>query len=387
MRRTPSTGAAASSSSGPSSRKWSLHPGTIGAWVAEMDFGTAPVVTEALHRAIDDETLGYLSPATAAEMGAATAGVDGPRVRLGRRPGARAPRERRDGRAARRRRGVLARGLGGHRAHPGVHAVPDIPSLDRASGRAGARRRHRRPLGARPRRDRRGLRRRRAHARALQPAQPDRHGARPRRARGHLADRRAARRPRVRRRDPCADPLRRPPPHPLRVRLRCRRRALGHGHERLEGVEHPGPQGGAAHHVERRRRAALPPLRLRHRARGLDPRGARVDRRVRARRRVAAECDPRTSRATARPSTRSCARSCPAPASPPRMRRTWAGSMCASSASRARPPTSSASAPASRSPTAPSAGPAPRASCASSSRCRGRCSKRPCARWATRSAR
>ncbi|MGC5221585.1 MalY/PatB family protein [Micromonospora sp. DT81.3] len=58
----------------PSSRKWSLHPGTIGAWVAEMDFGTAPVVTEALHRAIDDETLGYLSPATSAEMGAATAG-------------------------------------------------------------------------------------------------------------------------------------------------------------------------------------------------------------------------------------------------------------------------------------------------------------------------
>jgi len=57
----------------PSSRKWSLHPGTIGAWVAEMDFGTAPVVTEALHRAIDDETLGYLSPATAGEMGAATA--------------------------------------------------------------------------------------------------------------------------------------------------------------------------------------------------------------------------------------------------------------------------------------------------------------------------
>ncbi|HEX5856585.1 MAG TPA: aminotransferase class I/II-fold pyridoxal phosphate-dependent enzyme [Microbacterium sp.] len=57
----------------PSSRKWSLHPGTIGAWVAEMDFGTAPVVTEALHRAIDDETLGYLSPATAARMGTATA--------------------------------------------------------------------------------------------------------------------------------------------------------------------------------------------------------------------------------------------------------------------------------------------------------------------------
>jgi cysteine-S-conjugate beta-lyase len=57
----------------PSSRKWSLHPGTIGAWVAEMDFGTAPVVTEALHRAVDDEVLGYLSPAVADDLGEATA--------------------------------------------------------------------------------------------------------------------------------------------------------------------------------------------------------------------------------------------------------------------------------------------------------------------------
>ncbi|GEK80665.1 MalY/PatB family protein [Agrococcus baldri] len=57
----------------PSSRKWSLHPGTIGAWVAEMDFGTAPPVREALHRAIADDVLGYLSPATAAELAAATA--------------------------------------------------------------------------------------------------------------------------------------------------------------------------------------------------------------------------------------------------------------------------------------------------------------------------
>lgn len=56
----------------PSSRKWSLHPGTIGAWVAEMDFGTAPAVTSALHRAVDDGVLGYLSPATAREMAEAT---------------------------------------------------------------------------------------------------------------------------------------------------------------------------------------------------------------------------------------------------------------------------------------------------------------------------
>lgn len=57
----------------PSSRKWSLHPGTIGAWVAEMDFGTAPPVREALRRAVDDDVLGYLSPALAADLAVATA--------------------------------------------------------------------------------------------------------------------------------------------------------------------------------------------------------------------------------------------------------------------------------------------------------------------------
>jgi len=57
----------------PSSRKWSLHPGTIGAWVAEMDFGTAPAVTEALHRAVDDGDLGYLAPHTTRRMAEATA--------------------------------------------------------------------------------------------------------------------------------------------------------------------------------------------------------------------------------------------------------------------------------------------------------------------------
>lgn len=56
-----------------SSRKWSLHPGTIGAWVAEMDYGTAPAVTEALHRAVDLGDLGYLAPATTRRMAEATA--------------------------------------------------------------------------------------------------------------------------------------------------------------------------------------------------------------------------------------------------------------------------------------------------------------------------
>lgn len=58
----------------PESRKWSLHPGTIGAWVAEMDYGVAPEIAGALERAIHDGTLGYLSPPRAAELGVATAG-------------------------------------------------------------------------------------------------------------------------------------------------------------------------------------------------------------------------------------------------------------------------------------------------------------------------
>lgn len=57
----------------PHSRKWSLHPGHIGAWVAEMDFGVAPVIADAMHRAIDDGNLGYLAPPVAADLGAATA--------------------------------------------------------------------------------------------------------------------------------------------------------------------------------------------------------------------------------------------------------------------------------------------------------------------------
>ena len=54
------------------SMKWSLFPGTIGAWVAESDLGTAPAVTQALHAAIDAGTLGYLPRPVGAELGHAT---------------------------------------------------------------------------------------------------------------------------------------------------------------------------------------------------------------------------------------------------------------------------------------------------------------------------
>jgi cysteine-S-conjugate beta-lyase len=56
----------------PTSRKWSLHPGSIGAWVAEMDFGTAPVVQEAIAAGVRDQLYGYLTPHLAREAAEAT---------------------------------------------------------------------------------------------------------------------------------------------------------------------------------------------------------------------------------------------------------------------------------------------------------------------------
>ncbi|MGR6963329.1 MalY/PatB family protein [Geodermatophilus sp. URMC 61] len=45
------------------SLKWSLYPDAIGSFVAEMDFGTAPAVTKALHAAVEGAVFGYLPPA------------------------------------------------------------------------------------------------------------------------------------------------------------------------------------------------------------------------------------------------------------------------------------------------------------------------------------
>lgn len=54
--------------------KWSMYPGAIGAFVVEMDFGTAPPVTAALHAAVDRESFGYLPAATSEAMSAAYTG-------------------------------------------------------------------------------------------------------------------------------------------------------------------------------------------------------------------------------------------------------------------------------------------------------------------------
>ena len=54
--------------------KWTKYgPGTLGAFVAEMDYGTAPAVTAALHDAVDRMLFGYLPPAMGEAMQAACA--------------------------------------------------------------------------------------------------------------------------------------------------------------------------------------------------------------------------------------------------------------------------------------------------------------------------
>lgn len=45
-------------------KKWTEFPDTTGAWIAEMDFGTAPAVSESIRRAADGVGLGYLSSAS-----------------------------------------------------------------------------------------------------------------------------------------------------------------------------------------------------------------------------------------------------------------------------------------------------------------------------------
>ena len=53
--------------------KWTMFPDAIGAFVAEMDFGTAPPITAALHAAVDAGSFGYLPAAASAAMAEAYA--------------------------------------------------------------------------------------------------------------------------------------------------------------------------------------------------------------------------------------------------------------------------------------------------------------------------
>jgi cysteine-S-conjugate beta-lyase len=54
--------------------KWTLHgEESLGAFIAEMDFGTAPPILQALHAEVDTMTFGYLPPALSAAMAEACA--------------------------------------------------------------------------------------------------------------------------------------------------------------------------------------------------------------------------------------------------------------------------------------------------------------------------
>ena len=54
------------------SMKWTRMPGHLAAFVAEMDFGTAPAVTQSLQNSADKALWGYLPPAVAKDMSEAT---------------------------------------------------------------------------------------------------------------------------------------------------------------------------------------------------------------------------------------------------------------------------------------------------------------------------
>ncbi len=53
--------------------KWTAFPDAIGAWVAEMDFGVAPAVRDAIASAVDGGVTGYLPAPLTAELADATA--------------------------------------------------------------------------------------------------------------------------------------------------------------------------------------------------------------------------------------------------------------------------------------------------------------------------
>ena len=53
--------------------KWSAYPGTIGAFVAEADYGVAPPIAAALHEAVDRGLFGYLPSGLGVQLAEATA--------------------------------------------------------------------------------------------------------------------------------------------------------------------------------------------------------------------------------------------------------------------------------------------------------------------------
>ncbi len=59
--------------------KWSTFPGAVGAFIAEMDFGTAPAVRDAIKSAVDSNQFGYLPEGFKAALGQAYSEFSGRR--------------------------------------------------------------------------------------------------------------------------------------------------------------------------------------------------------------------------------------------------------------------------------------------------------------------
>lgn len=67
--------------------KWSAFPDAIGAFIAEMDFGTAPAITHAVNKAMADSRFGYLPDGLKPALGEAYAGFAGRRYGVNIDPG------------------------------------------------------------------------------------------------------------------------------------------------------------------------------------------------------------------------------------------------------------------------------------------------------------
>ena len=266
-----------------------LRPGKLGAFVAEMDFGTARSSPRALHDAVDAALLGYLPPAVAAACGEACAAWQARRPRLGRATDRRPPARRRDHGSRGRDRALLPARRAGDPADARLHAVPRRPGPPRSGDdpdRDGPRRR---ALRVRPRRPRPRVRRRRSTCSCC--------ATRTTRSAGSwsadelVGDRRGRRPPRrtgVRRRDPRSARVRRSRARAVRLDLDVTAGAHRHRHVGLEGVEPPRPEVRPADpDATTPTGPRLDGARARRHPRRVDARRHRQHRRLRRRRPVA----------------------------------------------------------------------------------------------------
>ena len=265
--------------------KWAAPgPGGFGAAVAEMDFGAAPAILDALAGLSADANFGYLPPFLAEELSAACAefakrryGWDVDPALIHHVPDVLKALELAITRFSRPGSPVIL-------PTPAYMPFLSVPGfLGREIIQVKMRDDGARLLRPGPGRDLRCLPGRRAPAHLLQPVQPAGPGLHPagddRAERGGGPARRAG----VRRRDPRSAGLSGHASHPVRVDLGSRRVARADRHVRVEGVEPARAQVRPGDPHQRARPAALGGDGLLRRARGEQPRCRRQHRRLPAR--------------------------------------------------------------------------------------------------------